>query len=303
MEIRRGLCIAVSAVSAAMILAGLLTALSVSDGYQKGRRKYQEWKDRYTSDAGKDQGKDENEGAAEKSVWQDKNESAAEKNAWKDELISAGLSEDAPYPAEVDFDGLSAVNSDVVGWIELPAADISYPVVQAADNEFYLHRSLDREELFAGSLFLDAGNAPDFSDNNSIIYGHNMRDGSMFAKLQNYCEQTVYEKCPYFWIYTPDGAYLYQIYSVHTVFAGSSAFRLSFHEPLSYADWLKQMYASSEVKASARMEAKGRTVTLSTCTSDPQERQIVQGMQIAGISGVGVLQKNNDREDLEVKLW
>ena len=95
---------------------------------------------------------------------------------------TAAQDESTVFP-EVDFDGLSQINPDIVGWLYIPGADISYPVVQAGDNDYYLDRMFDGTRNSAGSIFLDAYCASDFSDRHSIIYGHHMRDLSMFARL------------------------------------------------------------------------------------------------------------------------
>lgn len=88
----------------------------------------------------------------------------------------------------VDWDYLRSVNPDVVAWVYIPGTRVNYPVVQGADNEEYLHRSFSGETGFAaraGSIFMDAANASDASDANTVLYGHHMRDGSMFACLSN----------------------------------------------------------------------------------------------------------------------
>ena len=86
----------------------------------------------------------------------------------------------------VDFDGLQAINEDIIAWLRVGALDLSYPVTQAEDNDYYLHRTFRREDNFAGCIFLDYLNEPDFSDQNSIIYGHNMKNGSMFGTLSHF---------------------------------------------------------------------------------------------------------------------
>lgn len=84
---------------------------------------------------------------------------------------------------EIDFAGLKAVNPDVIAWIQIPALDISYPVVQGKDNAYYLHHLFSGESNINGSIFVDCHNQPDFTDQNTIVYGHNMKNGSMFGTL------------------------------------------------------------------------------------------------------------------------
>ena len=103
----------------------------------------------------------------------------------KDEPSSEdGTSKESPEDTEniylqVDFAGLKKVNPDVIAWIQIPALDISYPVVQGKDNYYYLHHMFDGQENKNGSIFVDYHNQPDFSDSNTIVYGHNMKNGSV----------------------------------------------------------------------------------------------------------------------------
>ena len=98
----------------------------------------------------------------------------------KDEPSSEdGTSKESPEDTEniylqVDFAGLKKVNPDVIAWIQIPALDISYPVVRGKDNDYYLHHMFDGQENKNGSIFVDYHNQPDFSDSNTIVYGHNV---------------------------------------------------------------------------------------------------------------------------------
>ena len=87
---------------------------------------------------------------------------------------------------EIDFDGLRAINKDIVAWIRISGIGVDYPVVQGKDNEHYLHYTFDGKTNKAGSIFLDYRNRPEFTDSKVILYGHNMKDGSMFSNLKKY---------------------------------------------------------------------------------------------------------------------
>ena len=100
--------------------------------------------------------------------------STSRDNSSEDETADAGNG----Y-LQVDFAGLKKVNPDVIAWIQIPALDISYPVVQGKDNYYYLHHMFDGQENKNGSIFVDYHNQPDFSDSNTIVYGHNMKNGSV----------------------------------------------------------------------------------------------------------------------------
>ena len=92
-------------------------------------------------------------------------------------------------PDAVDFKSLQEINKEAVAWIFDPGVIINYPVAKAADNDFYLRRNLKGESSNAGTLFMDYRNRGDFSDWNTIIYGHNMKSGTMFASLLSYQER------------------------------------------------------------------------------------------------------------------
>lgn len=91
--------------------------------------------------------------------------------------------EDLP---KIDFDGLRAMNGDIVAWIQIPGIGVDYPVVQGKDNDHYLHYTFDGKANKAGSIFLDYRNRADFTDSKVILYGHNMKDGSMFSNLKKF---------------------------------------------------------------------------------------------------------------------
>ena len=114
-------------------------------------------------------------------------------------------------PISVDFDGLQRENPDVVGWIYCPGTVINYPVVQAADNEQYLSRMLDGSYHAAGTIFLDFRCNRSFQSCNSILYGHNMRDDSMFGTLESYEEQAYWTAHPTLYLLTPEADYEVQL--------------------------------------------------------------------------------------------
>ena len=97
---------------------------------------------------------------------------------------------------QVDFESLQSINPEVIAWIQIPALDISYPVAKGTDNAYYLHHMINGETNKSGSIFMDYHNQEDFTDRNTIIYGHNMRDGSMFGTLEKYQDPGVYDVYP-----------------------------------------------------------------------------------------------------------
>lgn len=183
----------------------------------------------------------------------------------------------------VDFAGLKAINKDVIGWINVEALDISYPMVRGTDNDYYLHRTFKKEDNFAGSIFMDYLNNPNLKDQNTIIYGHNMKNGSMFGTLKQFREEEVFEKSHYFWIYTPKMNYKYEIFSCHEVGAVSNTYQISFAKDKDFQDYLDEAVEHSVVKSTAKVTAKDHIVTLSTCTGNEATRFVVQGVLVDSI--------------------
>ena len=119
----------------------------------------------------------------------------------------AALPQKETAPIEVDFAALQAQNSDVVAWLYCADTPINYPVARADDNAKYLHTLLDGTHNQNGTLFMDFRNAADYSDRNTIIYGHNMKSGKMFGTLDQYKKQEYYDQHPVWYLLTPQGAY------------------------------------------------------------------------------------------------
>ena len=177
----------------------------------------------------------------------------------------------------IDFDQLKAVNEDIVGWLRIRALDISYPVVQGEDNDYYLHRTFERTDNFAGCLFMNCDNEADLTDQNTIIYGHNMKNGSMFGKLKNYNDPDVFKKSKYFWIYTPDLIYQYRIFSASVVNKIGLTYQITFTED-EFNQFVNQAFSSSVVdNTGVEVTREDRVVTLSTCTGDDSTRFVVMG--------------------------
>ena len=194
----------------------------------------------------------------------------------------SGEPEEVEEGPQINFKALKAINEDVVGWLYVEALpDINYPIVHGKDNDYYLHRTFKGESNFSGSIFLEATNKSDFSDPHNIIFGHNMKNGSMFGQLKDFRNKEVYDKSQYFWICTPKKNYKYKIFSVQEVLSGGDAYLL-FSQPgpemLKYA---QGMEAKSEVHTpDINFTMDSRIATLSTCTTTTINRLIVQGVQV-----------------------
>ena len=125
--------------------------------------------------------------------------------------------ETAPDPnpdllAELDLDSLREVNEDVLGWIVIPDTVLSYPLVQCGDNQYYLNRTWQDKRSSVGAIFMECKCAPDFSDFNTIIYGHRMNNESMFGVLHGYKKEDFWRDHPTVYVVTDSGVRVYDIY-------------------------------------------------------------------------------------------
>ena len=177
----------------------------------------------------------------------------------------------------VNFQELKAVNEEVVGWIRIGALNVSYPICQAKDNEYYLHRTFEKADNFAGCIFLNAGNSPYMTDQNTIIYGHNMKNGSMFGTLKKLGDQATYDSNPYFWVFSPDFIYQYRIFSCHVVSSSGETYNTRFTQA-EFQSFIDRMLGDSGIdNHSMKVGTDDRITTLSTCTGDDSTRFVVQG--------------------------
>ena len=181
----------------------------------------------------------------------------------------------------IDFDSLQEINPDVIGWLEMEAVDtINYPIVQGEDNDYYLHRTFQRTDNFAGSIFMDYMNKSNFGQRNTIIYGHNMKNGSMFGSLKDYRDQEVYNKSPYFWIYTPTRIYKYEIFSCAEVDKFGQNYQITFQDKEDFQEFIYHAQDQSLYDTGVDVDYTDTVVTLSTCTGNEATRFIVQGKRV-----------------------
>lgn len=168
-------------------------------------------------------------------------------------------------PIEVDFEVLWETNEDVVGWIYCEDTPINFPIVQAEDNDYYLRRLIDGTWNSSGTLFADYRNTADFSDSNTIIYGHNMKNKGMFGTLSNYKEQSYYDEHPIMWLLTPDGNYKVELIAGYVTSSTSEIYSIGNTEEEMFA-LAEQSIEKSTFASDFQVSQGDRFVTLSTCS-------------------------------------
>lgn len=181
----------------------------------------------------------------------------------------------------IDLIGLKCINPDIVGWIYFENEDISYPILYGETDDEYIYTTYDGKSAKSGSIFLESLNSPDFTDNHTIIYGHNMRNLSMFGRLRNYyMDTTYYGSHKYFQILTGSKSYRYEIISCKHVAATDRIFSVYGSDAVGYADFVKEsVMAGSMISTDISPAYNDRIVTLSTC-SDKDNRFVVNAVMI-----------------------
>ena len=191
-------------------------------------------------------------------------------------------------PFDVDWVALKEVNEDIIGWVYFTGlSQISYPILQADNNEYYVHRTYDlsSDTSKAGCIFMDYRMADDFSSPYSIIYGHNVRDGSMLSDLAQLKDQTLYDEEPYFWILTSKGNYRYQIFSIFQCHRSADVFQRSFDcWGEDFSKWQSELKLRNSMQGDVKLKEYGHVVVFSTCVPNSFDRTIVCGTYIDGDS-------------------
>lgn len=176
---------------------------------------------------------------------------------------------------KVDFEALRSRNSDVVGWIYGPDTMINYPIVQGTDNEYYLTHMFDGEKNKCGSIFMDSLNEEDFSNANTILHGHHMRNGSMFASLMKYESQSYYDSHPVLWLVTPEKSYQVDIFTGFVTSTNSEVWQLEFATKEEYQSWLDRMADNAVFESEVKPQTDDRILTLATCSYEYDDARFV----------------------------
>ncbi len=243
-----------------MLIAGSFL-LHYESEYKTADKEYQELSDKYTHGS---------------TALQLKNTSDNETNN------GPSSQEDYPDPLAIEWDKLISINPEITGWISFPLCGISYPVVQGDDNTKYLKMTFEGTQNASGAIFMDCQNKPDYTDKHTLLYGHNMKDRSMFGGLKPLRKDPALVKTdPYFYIQTPDGrTRQYRIFATREVNADSEAYIL-FDNPSVYDDFIQKCINASPVNLSVGTDFSTRLpiVTLSTCSGDG--RFLIHGVLVA----------------------
>ena len=168
----------------------------------------------------------------------------------------------------MDLEALRQTNEDVLGWIHIPDSPIDYPLLRVGDNDEYLRRAWDGTPNRAGCIFLECRNSHDFSDFNTLIYGHYMRNGTMFGSLHRYREQEFRDAHPFVYLVTDEGVRRYEVFAAYEAGVVSDTYRLVFDDDVRKQGALDYYLDSSVLETGLVPTVEDRVLTLSTCMGD-----------------------------------
>ena len=174
-----------------------------------------------------------------------------------------------------DLTALREVNPDVVGWIYSPSTKINYPIMHGEDNQFYLEHNWKKEKNIKGSIFLETTNSPDLKDFRSILYGHNMKDDSMFGGLDIYTNKSYWQKRQYVYLVTDEGVFRYEVYACYKAEVESDTYTTKHRNDREKTDFIAMTIEKSVLDTGIVPEITDRILTLSTCVTNADYRLVV----------------------------
>lgn len=192
----------------------------------------------------------------------------------------------------VDFDALREINPDIYAWVEIPDTNISFAVLQHADdNGFYMNHKEDGAFYSGGSVYSEDYNAKDFSDPMTVLYGHNLRSGHMFAQLNDFADVEVFQAHRNIYVYLPDRVLVYEIFAATPHSSEHLLATYDFTNRAQFQAFFAELFATRNLNAQFLENGQPeydthRVLTLSTCyRSDNHQRFLVMGRLVAEIPG------------------
>lgn len=185
----------------------------------------------------------------------------------------------------LDWAELEAVNPDIYAWIYIPNTNIDYPVLQrSGDNDYYLEHNLDGSRGKPGCIYTEDLNSKEFTDYNTVIYGHNMKSGAMFRTLHDFEDKSFFDNNQYVYIYTKDRALVYKIFAAYTNDAKHILNSNDFTSEQGLSDYLEKVFKKAQAEGYLRddvaVTGENAILTLSTCTTSSDKRYIVQAVLV-----------------------
>lgn len=205
---------------------------------------------------------------------QDESESVQEEIVQKTVSVPMQASEEEPVIMS-KYASLFEINKDILGWIKVDNTVIDYPIVQSEDNDYYLHRNINEKSSSAGSIFMDFRNKGDGTDRHTILFGHHMRDGSMFSDLAKFKEQTFFDSNSTFTFSTLYDETEWEIFSAYVTSTDFYYIVTDFRSNRDYAEFLQTLQDKSMIESNVVLSPDDQIITLSTCTYEFNDARFV----------------------------
>ena len=180
---------------------------------------------------------------------------------WDEEEIPIG----DVAPVKVNFETLLKINPEITGWLICPDTVIDYPVMDGATNDSYINRAYDGSYNLAGSIFVDERNHWGFSDPITILYGHHMASGAMFAILDHWQNGQFFSNHPIMWLLTPTQDYRVELFSAFNTSAYSDIYNIYYNWGEDFSSYLWQMAGYSAVRSTVQLDMNAHYIVMSTC--------------------------------------
>lgn len=186
----------------------------------------------------------------------------------------------------IDFESLTAEYPDIYAWIQIPGTNVDYPIVQREDdNSYYLNHTIDGKKKTEGSIYTENYNSKDFADANTIIYGHNMKNGSMFKTLHRYKDKQFLLDNSEIFIYQKDRVLKYKIFAAYVSDNKHLLFQYDFEDENIFGNYLNNVLTkrdmSSNINTNVDVTANDKIITLSTCNNNDAQRYLVQAVLLS----------------------
>lgn len=218
---------------------------------------------------------------------QDQNSDVYEQVQEQVQVLEPTVKEETPVEVSIDFASLKKINKDIYAWIDIEDTNVHYPIVQSpTDDSYYLEHTIEGVKGYPGSIYTERVNAKDFSDFNTVIYGHDMKDGSMFKHLHKFEDPEFFETHDTVTIYTEKEIKTYRIYAAivfdnrHLMYHFNNddiEDRKAFIQAINGARNMKNLY-----REGMTIDENSKLITMSTCiTGQPDKRYLVVAEEIA----------------------
>lgn len=278
MKNQKKLYLTISIISFVIVLVALAAIVFLFFSFKQARDDYSQLADKAKTSAGR-----------------------SEKGFWG---LKGSADPEMPDPVDipVDFDFLKGENQDIIGWIQVEGTKIDYPILyDTTYNRYYLDHNFKGTNTAYGSIFVLGENAGDFTDFNTVVYGHNMLDGSMFAQLHKFRNKEFFDTNDKIIVYTPDRKLTYEVFAAYRRDNLNIILSNDFSTEELQAEYIASIYEHTAVAnfdPEYKVTSADRILTLSTCIGNPAYRYVVQGVLVSDEYGVyaGAQSTDEDRK-------